>query len=376
VFEKQEEIPLRLTPEQYKANERRHVAFQDVLPLIAGDHRLFFLLKNKAGKDFTSFEARVSIPKKDNTVRLSSLLLFHGRKKNPDAARGTLKAFNFENYEYLFNTRNEFLNQETMGCYFQVWPVNRADENLPDSLLLEIRSLDGNAVVFTQKRTRQEIVDAAGEIVIEPVPLSAFKPGYYSVEVSLAGYGGRKLGSGRDNFIILAKPYPVLSLPLAKVHKEFPDPEYYCTLGSQYFSLRDYPNAKEMFEEAFVLKDQPSTRLFLGKALYALGDYRESLAAVVPAYEATGDREAAKVIALDYAGLKDWASAVGYLEKLMAEATEVGVLNLAAECYLNLNQPEKALPLLQKSLSLVPSQPEAKALEARAKKLMEKAPDR
>ncbi len=78
------------------------------------------------------------------------------------------------------------------------------------------------------------------------------------------------------------------------------------------------------------------------------------------------------MIALDYAGLKAWASALVYLEKLMQEATEVAVLNLAAECYLNLSQPEKALPLLQKSLQLDPSQPRIKELEAKAKKLKEK----
>ncbi len=52
----------------------------------------------------------------------------------------------------------------------------------------------------------------------------------------------------------------------------------------------------------------------------------------------------------------------------MSEATEVPVLNLAAECYLNLGHPEKALPLLEKSLSLMPGQREAKDLEDKARK--------
>ena len=52
----------------------------------------------------------------------------------------------------------------------------------------------------------------------------------------------------------------------------------------------------------------------------------------------------------------------------MAEATEIAVLNLAAECHMNLGEPEKALPLIEKSLSLDPSQPLIREMAERAKK--------
>ncbi len=42
-------------------------------------------------------------------------------------------------------------------------------------------------------------------------------------------------------------------------------------------------------------------------------------------------------------------------------------MNLAAECYLNLNQPEKALPLIQKSLELDPNQDKIKKQERKAR---------
>ena len=52
----------------------------------------------------------------------------------------------------------------------------------------------------------------------------------------------------------------------------------------------------------------------------------------------------------------------------MAEATEIPVLNLAAECHMALGHPERALPLLQRSLALAPDQPAVRALEEEAKK--------
>jgi tetratricopeptide (TPR) repeat protein len=72
-------------------------------------------------------------------------------------------------------------------------------------------------------------------------------------------------------------------------------------------------------------------------------------------------------MAADYAALKNWESALVYLEKLLAEATEVSVLNLAGECQLNLGRPGQAVPLLQKSLELDPNQPSVKALLEKAR---------
>ncbi len=76
-----------------------------------------------------------------------------------------------------------------------------------------------------------------------------------------------------------------------------------------------------------------------------------------PLYEINQNREAGKAIALNFIYLKRWKEALDYLEKLLQEATELNLLNLAAECYLNLDLPEKALTLIEKSLQLEPDQP-------------------
>ncbi len=103
--------------------------------------------------------------------------------------------------------------------------------------------------------------------------------------------------------------------------------------------------------------------------------YKDSLTIVFPVYHATQNREAAKIIAVNYAGLEDWSTALVYLEKLMEQAAEIIILNMAAECYLNLSEPEKALPLLQKSLKLDPNQARIKELEEKTKKRLELAPE-
>jgi tetratricopeptide (TPR) repeat protein len=129
-----------------------------------------------------------------------------------------------------------------------------------------------------------------------------------------------------------------------------------------------YEQALAYCKQAMELKDEPSTRLLLARVLYALHRYQDSVNTVLPVYESVEQRGSGKLIAASYAALKDWSTALSYLEKLLAKAREISVLNLAAECYINLNQPERALPLLRESLTLNPAQPSIKDLEEQTQK--------
>ena len=210
--------------------------------------------------------------------------------------------------------------------------------------------------------------DPATLLVSGTVALKDVKPGYYRAEISARSADGRTLLEQKENFVVLSQTVPVIPWVYARLHGPFPGPEHLKVLASQYFLAGDFEHARDMIEKVLRQKDDPDSRLLLAKSLYGLGRFKESLGHALPLYERAPDREAAKVIALDYAALKDWNSALTYLDKLMAEATEVPVLNLAAECLLALDRPDKALPLLQKSLSLVPDQPAIKALEEKARK--------
>jgi GWxTD domain-containing protein len=370
VFERTEEIPLKLTAEQYKSHERQRFAFQDLLPVIPGDYKALFLLKNKTAKDFSSFEVKISVPG-EGRPGLSSPLLYHSREAVPEAQTSNLKAFAFAGRQYLVGARNEFLPTETLGVFFQAWNLGALKLSGRPAFVLELFSHDTGKSLGSYPLTDiSEAGDPSTVSVTGSLSLSGVKPGYYRAEVSAEDASGQKVLSEKENFIVLAQPFPIVPWVYAKLHGPFPGPEHLRILGTQYFLEKDYDRARAVLERVLTGKDDPASRLLLAKALYGLGRFQESLAQVLPLYERAPDRDGAKVIALDYAGLGDWTSAVGYLEKLMAEATEVGVLNLAAEGYLNLSRPEKALPIIQKSLALIPNQPAVRDLEAKTKKLL------
>jgi GWxTD domain-containing protein len=379
VFERTEEIPLRISPDQYRAHERQRFAFQDLLAVVPGDYRALFLLKNKTAKDFSSFETRISVPPAEAAASLSAPLLYYSRTAVPEAQRQNLKAFAFGGQQYLAGAHNEFPTSSTLGVFVQARnvagfvPGATPSATTGPAFVLDLVSLDSNesAGRFALTDVVADAADPATHLVSGAVPLKDVKPGYYRGRVSLLASDDRPLLTAEEDFVVLGQPYPVIPWVYARLHQPFPGPEHLLVLGSQHFLKGEYGPARDVLTKLLQGRDDPAARLLLAKSLYGLGLYKESLANATAVYERGGDREAAKVMALDQAGLKDWTSALALLEKLMAEATEISVLNLAAECHIALGHPERALPLLQKSLALAPDQPAARTLEERARKILD-----
>ncbi|MFZ2055156.1 MAG: GWxTD domain-containing protein [Candidatus Aminicenantales bacterium] len=375
IFEKVEEIPLTVTPDQYKAHERQVFAFQDILPVIPGRFRLFGLLKNKSAQDFTSFGAVIAVPEEEAGIRPGPLVLYHNRERLGERWPQALRAFTFGGTHYLVNARNEFPPRAEMGVYLQLYGTGEMGFPEGSTVLLDIKAADAEAAVFSQKKALTEVITEDREgLDTGPVSLADLKPGYYSAELSLFEESGRKILTAKENFILLSQAVPVLPWVYAKGNPAFPNPQDLAALATEYFLTRQYDKALTLAERTLKLKDDPAARLLLGKILYSLDRHQDSLAVLKP-LETTGlSRDAAKVLAADYAALKDWSAALVYLEKLLAEATELSVLNLAGECHLNLGRPDQALSLFQKSLEIDPNQPAVKALAEKAREAVKQPP--
>jgi GWxTD domain-containing protein len=370
VLEKTEEIPLSVTPEQYKAHERQVFAFQDILPVIPGRFRLLGLLKNKTARDFTSFNAMITVPAAPSDLWLSDLLLYHSRETMTGGGGRGLRPFSFGGYHYLVNARSEFPPGAEPGAFLQLPGFKRKKLSPQTPFIIEIRAADSETVALSRNGILSDALAPDGESLdTGPFGLDGLKPGYYSAELSLADEKGGKIISAKGNFVLLSQPFPVVPWVYARVYPPFPSAEHLSLLASEHFLSGEYDRALDLADQAVRLKDDPPNRILQAKSLFALNRNREALAAAVPVYEATKSREAGKVAAAAHAALKDWPAALAILEELLSGATEVSVLNLAGLCHLNLNQPERALPLFEKSLQLAPDQPAIKALVEKSRKL-------
>ena len=367
ILEKEEEIPLSISPENFLKYDKKLFAIQDLFPIMPGRFTLSFFMQNKTTKDFTSFQTDILVPEDSTDPQLGNLIVYLAREQLPEFQQNNLKAFSFDGKQYIINSQNHLLPDREFGVYFQ--PYNFTDKkNL--TLFVEFTSMDTGSVDLSLSKTIDEVLTPEGTgIDIFPISFASVKPGYYGLEVFFLDKNKEKVFSRRENLILLSQSAPVVPLVYAKLHDASPNVEFLFLLASQYFLSQEYEKAQGYLEQILEIRESVRPRILLGQTLFAREKFADSIAVVLPVFQKAQDRETGKLLAANYAGLKNWASALVYLEKLLESATELSVLNLAAECYINLNLPEKALPLLQKSLEIDPTQANIKELEERIKKL-------
>ncbi len=361
VFERTEEIPLSITPDQYRSHEKQRFSFQDMLPVVPGEYKMIFLLKNKTGKDFSSWDAAVSVPG-GNGPYLGAPVLFLAAEDAAGTEAGRAKAFRLGGRQYVVGARNEFLQGSNLGVLVQGWNMDGSGSG---SFEVELVSLDtGRSAGSWPLAVSPAGGNDPGTVNAEAViPLSSLSPGYYRAEASLKDAAGKKTMGRSENFIILSAPIPVVPWVYARRHPAAPSTEDLKVLAGQYFLARDLDKAAAALRDVLSRADDPASRLLLAKVLYGQGRFRESVEAAGPVYGKTGDRETAKVLALGHFGLREWEKALTFLDRILTEANEVPVINLAAECHVNLGHYDQALALLRKSLEMVPDQPATRELE-------------
>jgi GWxTD domain-containing protein len=365
VFEQEEEIPLTVTPEAYQRHQSRLFAFQDIVPVIPGEFRLNFLLRNKTGQEFTSFNTALSVPDPASGPILSDVLVYQSRHQLGSEQAGQLKAFAFNGTQYLGNAAGNSLETIKTGVFAQV--LNLPPERYTVTCdIIPSESESGTPVAGIEKPLDELLGPDGRSIDIYPLPLDQVSAGYYDVKLTVSS--ARTQIEGKDNLIVLNQPVPVIPWSYAKLHPAYPHPAYLYSAALQYFQTGQYASARKVLEQTQAMQPAPRAQMLLARTLTAQDKFQESLDLILPLYEETGGREPAKILAADYAGLKQWDQAIFHLERLMKEASELEVINLAAQCYIQLNQPDKARPLIQKSLSINPDQEDIKQLARKLEK--------
>lgn len=359
VLEKEEEIPLTITPQEYQRHQNRLFAFQDILPVIPGEYRLYFLMRNKTGQEFTSFNTAVTVPDENAGPLISNLMVYQSRHNlNPQQA-GKIKAFAFNGIQYLANASGNIPAGTEAGVLAQVMRLPSGEYNLKLDVV-SAGSETGKPAASLEMPLRQALGPDGRTLDIFPLPLDRVRPGYYRIRLAVSSSQVRI--EAKANLILMDQPAPAIPWAYAKLHPPYPHPDYLYLTALQYFHTGRFSSAQKVLKQAHAIQPKARTVMLLARSLTAQNKYKESLDLITPLYEETGAREPAKIMAADYAGLGKWDEALFYLERLMKEAMELEVINLAAQCHIQLNQPEKALLLIQKSLQINPDQENIKEL--------------
>ena len=257
VFERTEEIPLRISPDQYRAHERQRFAFQDLLAVVPGDYRALFLLKNKTAKDFSSFETRLSVPPAEAAAALSAPLLYYSRSAVPEAQRQNLKAFAFGGQQYLAGARNEFPDVLDAGR-FRPGPERGRVRPGRDAVRDDRAGLRPRPLLARHERERRDL-SADGRRrrprrsgdpprLRRRAARRTSSPATTAAGSRSLASDGRPLLTTEDDFVVLGQPYPVIPWVYARLHGPFPGPEHLLVLGSQHFLKGEYGPARDIFE--------------------------------------------------------------------------------------------------------------------------------
>ncbi len=351
IFQGGRNIPIELREEELKIIEKNSFQLHDSFPLIPGHYTFNLLLENMVTKEFTSVEKKISVPMGKN-LQMSSLIL--ARKINRDLPPSEEKtAFQVGNLKIYPSVDNTFLKKNSLFLFFQIYGLSR---NLKEKGTLEFSFYREDQYFLTIHRKLNEY--NSGRDFLEEIPLEEFKPGEYSVKVSLHEQGEEEVLSQREELTILTKPFPGAWV-VAQTNPSTNDPYYSYIMGIQFLNKGDIQKAHKELAEAYERKPEDiNYALSYARVLLTLNNYPRVREILIP-FVKTEKENFGLFYSLGSASqeISEFKEAIAYYQTaLRLKGPITLILNAIGECYLRLGETGQALKAFEKSLETDPSQ--------------------
>lgn len=356
VYQFEKTYPVQMNEAQMKERQSLPVAIYDVLPCVPGDYKLSVLVKNEASKEFTSLEQTIRIPGKSG-VELSAPILAY--KVSPaEAAGGRVKAFLIGGNQLYLQASRVFTAKDQLAVVLQVYgltPALRDKASLRFQFVRETETFREKTVPLSEVLTLPEVVQIFS--------LSDFPPAHYFLNVSLMVDGKEQVAT-REEFdltFLESLPRPWI---LSRVLPPLDDPYYGHILGQQLYNLGRLAEARSVLEQALARAPQNEDLSRQLAQVYLEQKEYGKAAALVEGFIG-GEKQAAyetHVVAgraLYYLG--EYQKAIDILDRAVnLYGTNITLLNLIGDCYLGLGKKAEAAAVWEKSLEIMPDQPEVR----------------
>ncbi len=358
VYQFMKEFPLTFNAEEINDMSSKSLAIQDLFPLVPGTYKFDFLLKNTVSKQFTTFEANITIPEESALPVLTSPLLGYRLEKNASAPQEVLP-FMVNQGQLLIPARKTFAQKEDLVVFFQVLglsPGIRAKGQLGcaiyrrDDLFLS--------------RTKKIDEYGTGPDILEVFPLRDFPPDYYKIKISLVDSQGTELLAQDEDFEIAASPAIGRPVIVSKVQHGVGKEEYECDVGLQLLNLGRTKEALFYLEKAYAKNPtQLKYGLALSQCLFAEGQYQRVKDILTPFRE-----EKATDLVLFFLGKS--VHSLGQLDQAISDYADylsrfglnLEILNLLGTAHYQKGNVTEALRAWQRSLEINPDQENIKKL--------------
>ncbi len=358
IYQFDRSVTLNLDRNQLAAASHQPFNLHDLFPLVPGRYRLSILIKNEVSKEFTSYDQILEVSKGEGP-RITPLLLGYkiSRQEGPI---NNLKAFRFGQVQIYAQPSRIFSQVETLFLAFQIKDLSKeesAKASLRYSLLRE------GLEVWSLVRRANEYAD--WPYIIEPISLASFAPAHYQVKVSLL-LGDREISTGQEEFDLSHQKV----IPRPWVHSRIlpnsSNPLYDFIIGSQLFNLGRLDEAEIYLAKAHSYHpDSPDFSLNLAQVYAQKGEFGKVIDLLAPFLDPKNPPryEIMFSLATAYRNVNQFERALKVIDQAIAHyGLNIHLLNLAGECHLQLGQKAEALQAFQRSLELVPDQPEIRRL--------------
>lgn len=356
IFQYQKSYPLNFDNEQLQDIKLKSYSIQDMFPLVSGSYKLSVLLKNTVSKEFTSFEADISIPDR-TSLQVTPLLFGYKTEENPVFNR-FIKPFRIGNIQLFCQPGNLFIQKEELVVFFQICGLSQ--DFIEEGLINYVFYKEDEKFMTETVRIKESQDKIA---YLKSFPLQNFPPGYYTLKVSLADKEQKEIFSEKDEFSVthlgaIARPWVISkATPLSSKI------EYSFIVGNQLFNKGEMGEAKSVLESIY--RENPLSLKFaygFSRVLFALKEYQKIKEVLKPFSESPQENyEFLSLLGKSCQALGEYEEAVQYYKQHLTHlGTNVMTLNSIGECYYLLGKNEEALVAWEKSLEIEPNQEEIK----------------
>ncbi len=346
------QLSSNLSRYQMRLMDRNGCIIADMVPIIPGEFRAIFLVKNKISKEFTYFEEVLEVPEPVKPSILSAFV-----------------AYSVKNY---YSTS---LKPFVIGnSQFKLLPVDAYSVKDKASLVINFAGLEGR--VFREAKFKIDVMQEGKEItskvfplhkdLIElnyieiPIELFASSPGEYEFYIHLL-VDQKEADSTQLNLLLsplLPKPKPVV---LSKRILLRDMPVLLENLAIQHYNLGHYEDALKLLEAAYEKKPNDDLLYKQALCLMALGKPAEVLGRLAEIKEPDEKVLLLKARARESMGQLEKAEQ-NYRAVLSRNACSIEALRGLAALLMKQEKEEEARSLLEKSLQTCQDHPEIRKM--------------
>jgi GWxTD domain-containing protein len=355
IFQYEKVIPMEFNEEQFSRIKSKKFSFQDMFPLIEGNYKFNLLIKNEVSKEFTSIEKDIAIPPVSSLL-ISPLILAYDKEE--ELSLDIKKAFKTENFQLYPTSRNDFIPENNLFLFFQIYGLN---EELKKDGALEIVIYKGEEKFRTKYKKLKEY--GSFNYFLEEFSLADFPFSYYEIRVSLFDENDKEILYEEDQFSIS----PIATLERAWINSSIlpssDDQLYLHTLGNQLLKMKKFEKAKTLLEKAYQANPTHiQFALSYSNVLFVLKEYRSVKEILIP-FLMRENYEVLELLARACHGLAEYEKAIFYYKDLISHiGLNYPTLTLMGDCYYQLGDKEEALKAWEKSLEINPNQDKIKKI--------------